>query len=135
MCNKNSRKNLRNASSRSTNSDGMHVSMETVKKCHIRSAFTTSYDTQRHRSCLLVIREKMYLVIRIDDSLHFNPKQHVLNLVGTLRLKLGFYFGDKSCFSLNGKKTHPVASTFSFTCVGLWGSSVRACLCSVSPYD
>lgn len=57
-----------------------------------------------------------YLGIVIDDCLSFKP--HVHCLLRKLRLKLGFYFRNKLCFSFNVKK-RLVASTF-FICVGLW---------------
>ena len=57
-----------------------------------------------------------YLGNLIDDSLTFKP--HVLYLVKKLRLKLGFYFRNKLCFSFNVKK-QLVATTFCI-CTGLW---------------
>lgn len=56
-----------------------------------------------------VVNSYKYLGILIDDSLNFKP--HVLNLVKKLRLKLGFYFRNKLCFSFNVKK-RLVAATF-----------------------
>lgn len=104
---------MRNAAE--STDDGTHVSMETLKRGHIRSAFTTSCDTQRSRSRLLFISGRCkkvnkfelielvkcykYLGIWIDDFLNFKP--HVLNPVRKLRLKLGFYFRNESCFSFN----------------------------------
>ena len=49
-----------------------------------------------------IVSSYEYLGILIDDSLTFKP--HVLNLVKKLRLKLGFYFRNKLCFSFNVKK-------------------------------
>ncbi len=56
-----------------------------------------------------VVKSYKYLGIVLDDSLHFKP--HVQYLVRKLRLKLGFYFHNKLCFSFNVKK-HLVAATF-----------------------
>ena len=49
-----------------------------------------------------VVDSYKYLGILIDDSLTFQP--HVQYLVKKLRLKLGFYFRNKMCFSNNVKK-------------------------------
>lgn len=43
-----------------------------------------------------------YLGILIDDSLTFKP--HIQHLVKKLKLKLGFYFRNKSCFSFEAKR-------------------------------
>ena len=43
-----------------------------------------------------------YLRILIDDRLSFKP--HVENLVRKLRLKLGFFFHHRSCFSFSARK-------------------------------
>lgn len=56
-----------------------------------------------------IVDSYKYLGILIDDSLTFKP--HVQNLVKKLRLKLGFYFRNKLCFSFNVKK-QLVAATF-----------------------
>ena len=56
-----------------------------------------------------IVNSYKYLGILIDDSLTFKP--HVLYLVKKLRLKLGFYFRNKLCFSFNVKKKL-VAATF-----------------------
>uniref|UniRef100_A0A3P9K1B3 Reverse transcriptase domain-containing protein n=1 Tax=Oryzias latipes TaxID=8090 RepID=A0A3P9K1B3_ORYLA len=56
-----------------------------------------------------VVHEYKYLGVLIDDSLTFKP--HVENLVKKLRLKLGFYFRNKLCFSFEVKK-RLVAATF-----------------------
>lgn len=50
-----------------------------------------------------------YLGILIDDSLSFKP--HIQQLVKKLKLKLGFYFRNKSCFSFEAKR-RLVAATF-----------------------
>lgn len=49
-----------------------------------------------------VVNSYKYLGLLIDDSLTFKP--HVLYLVKRLRLKLGFYFQNKLCFSFKVKK-------------------------------
>lgn len=49
-----------------------------------------------------VVKSYKYLGIMIDDSLTFKP--HVETLVKKLRLKLGFYFRNRMCFSFNVKK-------------------------------
>jgi len=43
-----------------------------------------------------------YLGFLIDDSLSFKP--HIQQLVKKLKLRLGFYFRNKSCFSFDAKK-------------------------------
>lgn len=43
-----------------------------------------------------------YLVILIDDGLNFKPQ--IKNVVMKLKLKLGFYFRNKSCFPYVGRK-------------------------------
>ena len=50
-----------------------------------------------------------YLGITIDDGLCF--KTHIKNLLKKLKLKLGFFFRNKSCFSFNARK-RLVAATF-----------------------
>jgi len=44
----------------------------------------------------------IYLGLLIDDYLSF--KHHIQQLVKKLRLRLCFYFRNKSCFSFNAKK-------------------------------
>ena len=61
------------------------------------------------RSEIGFVNSYEYLGILIDDSLTLKP--HVLYLVKKLRLKLGFYFLNKMCFSFNVKKGL-VAATF-----------------------
>lgn len=56
-----------------------------------------------------VVNSYKYVGILIDDSLTF--KSLVMCLVKKLRLKLGFYFCNKMCFSLNVKNCL-VAATF-----------------------
>lgn len=55
------------------------------------------------------VKSFKYLGILIDDSLSF--KGHVEHLVRKLRLKIGFYFRNRLCFSFNAKKKL-VAATF-----------------------
>ena len=43
-----------------------------------------------------------YLGFLIDGHLSFKP--HIQSLVKNLKLKLGFYFGNKSCFSLDVRR-------------------------------
>ena len=43
-----------------------------------------------------------YLGIWIDSKLSFNV--HITNLVKKLKMKIGFYFRNKSCFTFNAKK-------------------------------
>ena len=50
-----------------------------------------------------------YLGIWLDDSLSFKP--HVDNLLKKLRLKIGWFFRNKSCFSFETKKTL-ISATF-----------------------
>ena len=56
-----------------------------------------------------MVHEYKYLDVLIDDSLTF--KQHIEKLVKKPRIKLGFYFRNKLCFSFNAKK-RLVAATF-----------------------
>ena len=51
-----------------------------------------------------------YLDILIDESLSF--KLHIDKLVSELKLKLGFFFRNKSCFSMQVIK-HLITTTFS----------------------
>jgi len=51
-----------------------------------------------------------YLGIWLDDCLYFKPQ--VNNLLRKLRVKLGFFFRNKSCFSLEARKI--------CLCAGLW---------------
>lgn len=55
-----------------------------------------------------VVHEYKYLGVLIDDSLTFKP--HIEKLVKKLKLKLGFFFCNKLCFSLEVKK-HLVSAT------------------------
>lgn len=50
-----------------------------------------------------------YLGILIDNSLSFKP--HIVELLKKLRIKLGFFFRNKSCFSYEAKK-RLVSATF-----------------------
>jgi len=50
-----------------------------------------------------------YLGITLDDSLSF--KCHIDQLLKKLKLKLGFFFRNKACFSFNARK-RIVAATF-----------------------
>ena len=50
-----------------------------------------------------------YLGITIDDNLCFKP--HIDNLLRKLKLKLGFFFRNKACFSTSARK-RLVAATF-----------------------
>lgn len=50
-----------------------------------------------------------YLGFHVDERLNF--KYHILNLVSKLRVKLGFYFRNRSCFSLGARK-RLVSATF-----------------------
>ena len=43
-----------------------------------------------------------YLGIWLDDCLTF--KRHVNNLLNKLRVRLGFFYRNKSCFSLEARK-------------------------------
>ena len=43
-----------------------------------------------------------YLGFLIDE--HFSFKPHIDNLVKKLKLKLGFYFRNKSCFTMSSRK-------------------------------
>ena len=43
-----------------------------------------------------------YLGIWIDEKLSFNV--HISNLLKKLKLKMGFYFRNKSCFTFSAKK-------------------------------
>ena len=45
-----------------------------------------------------VVTSYNYLCFIIDEELSF--KLHVKNLISKLRVKLGFYYRHKSCFSL-----------------------------------
>jgi len=55
------------------------------------------------------VSQYKYLGILIDDSLSFKP--HIQQLVKKLKLRLGFYFRNKSCFSFEAKR-RLVAATF-----------------------
>ena len=50
-----------------------------------------------------------YLGIHIDQQLSFKP--HISCLISKLKVKLGFYFRNKSCFSL-GTRKYLISSTF-----------------------
>lgn len=56
-----------------------------------------------------VVHEYKYLGIVIDDSLTFKPL--IDKLVKKLKLKLGFFFRNKTCFSF-GVKKRLVSATF-----------------------
>lgn len=58
---------------------------------------------------LEVVSSFKYLGIWLDDGLSF--KHHVENLLKKLRLKLGFYFRNKSCFSVEARK-RLISATF-----------------------
>ena len=48
------------------------------------------------------VSQYKYLGIIIDDALSFKP--HIQQLLKKLKIKLGFYFRNKSCFSFEAKK-------------------------------
>lgn len=50
-----------------------------------------------------------YLGILIEENLSF--KSHLVKLVSKLKLKLGFFFRNKLCFSLQVRK-HLISTTF-----------------------
>ena len=52
--------------------------------------------------CIEKVSAYKYLGIWIDEKLTF--KVHIENLVRKLRVKLGFYFRNRSCFSLQARK-------------------------------
>ena len=56
-----------------------------------------------------LVRSYKYLGILIDDNLSF--KSHIDKLVSKLKLKLGFFFRNKSCFSFQVRK-HLITATF-----------------------
>ena len=66
------------------------------------------------RQVLEVVACYKYLGIRLDDCLSF--KLQVNNLLRKLRVKLGFFFRSKSCFSLEARKS----LCDLLTCAGLW---------------
>ena len=56
-----------------------------------------------------LVKSYKYLGILIDDNLSF--KCHIDKLVSKLKLKLGFFFRNKSCFSFQVRK-HLITTTF-----------------------
>jgi len=56
-----------------------------------------------------LVKEYKYLGITIDDKLSFGS--HITNLKKKLKIKLGFYFRNKLCFSFNVRK-RLVSATF-----------------------
>uniref|UniRef100_A0A8C2EK04 Reverse transcriptase domain-containing protein n=1 Tax=Cyprinus carpio TaxID=7962 RepID=A0A8C2EK04_CYPCA len=56
-----------------------------------------------------LVKEYKYLGITIDDKLSFGS--HITNLTKQLKIKLGFYFRNKFCFSFNVRK-RLVSATF-----------------------
>ena len=55
------------------------------------------------------VSQYKYLGIIIDDALSLKP--HIQQLLKKLKIKLGFYFRNKSCFTFEAKK-RLVAATF-----------------------
>jgi len=63
---------------------------------------TTLRERRRLRLVLEVVTRYKYLGIWLDDCLSF--KRQVNNLLRKLWVKLGFFFRNKSCFSLEARK-------------------------------
>ena len=72
-----------------------------------------------------------YLGVLIDDSLSFKP--HIDHLVKKLKLKLGFFFRHKICFSFEVKKRLVTAKFLSSLDYGdlIYMNASAKCLCKI----
>ena len=82
----------------------MMVFSKSKVKPHSLSAVTTSQGI-----ALEIVSTFKYLGIILDDNFSFKP--HIENLAKKLKVRLGFYFRNKACFSFHSKK-RLVAATF-----------------------
>ena len=78
-----------------------------------------------------VVHMYKYLGVLIDDSLSFKP--HIDNLVKKLKLKLGFFFRHKFCFSFEVKKRLVTATFLSSLDYGdlIYMNASAKCLCKI----